>query len=131
MPLDLLWGNNTLATAVKNGSMESSGLDDMATRILAAWYKYSTVETPGVEKHLADDGISLDSAAVAFKAAVEGHVLVKSVNNALPLKKPRTISVFEWNALMGSSNDTAGQKYNGGGQDALTYTNGMNFTIIE
>ena len=35
MPSDLYWGNDQLATAVKNGSMNGNRLDDMATRILA------------------------------------------------------------------------------------------------
>lgn len=131
MPLDVYWGNNTLANAVQNGSMEASRLDDMATRILAAWYKYSTVESPGMESHQDVSPIDPDSAAVAFQAAVEGNVLVKNVNTALPLKKPRSLSVFGWNAPMGEANNTAGQNYAGGGQTALTYTNGVNFSSID
>lgn len=131
MPVDVYWGNNTLATAVQNGSMEASRLDDMATRVLAAWYKYSTVETPGVENHLPESGIAAESAAVALQAAVEGQVLVKNVNNTLPLNKPRTLSIFGWNAPMGTANDTSSLTYSTVGNTALTYTSGVNFSAID
>lgn len=131
MPFDLYWGNNTLLTAVQNGSMEVSRLDDMATRILASWYKYSTVETPGVDNHYNDTGITAESTAVAFQAAVEGQVLLKNVNNTLPLKKPRTLSIFGWNAPLGTANDTESTTFAVGGNIALTYTNGLEFTVID
>lgn len=131
MPLDMYWGNNTLAIAVQNGSMKSARLDDMATRILASWYKYSKVEVPGVENHYNESGIAPDSAAVAFQSAVEGHVLVKNVNNALPLKKPQTLSLFGWNAPIGNTNDTTATDYAVAMQEAQTYTNGMNLSSLE
>lgn len=34
-----------------------------------------------------------------LQGAIEGHVLVKNVNNALPLKKPTMISLFGYDAL--------------------------------
>lgn len=33
-----------------------------------------------------------------FQGAVEGHVLVKNINNALPLQKPKMLSVFGYSA---------------------------------
>lgn len=38
MPDAGLWKNNALVEAVNNGTLEMSRLNDMATRILAAWY---------------------------------------------------------------------------------------------
>jgi len=33
-----------------------------------------------------------------FQGAVEGHVLVKNTNNALPLKSPKLLSIFGYSA---------------------------------
>lgn len=43
-------------------------------------------------------GKSPDSKSVLLQSAVEGHVLVKNTNNALPLKSPKLISVFGYDA---------------------------------
>ncbi|EHL01946.1 putative beta-glucosidase M [Glarea lozoyensis 74030] len=36
---------------------------------------------------------------VLMQSAIEGHVLVKNTNNALPLKKPRVLSLFGYDAV--------------------------------
>lgn len=109
MPLgSTFWGAN-LSLAVGNGSVGAARLDDMVTRTVAAWYQMGQdsedFASPG-------HGIPYDLSAphtkvigwdksyrdVVYQGAVEGHVLVKNANNALPLKSPQLISVFGYSA---------------------------------
>ncbi|PNS19763.1 Beta-glucosidase 1 [Sphaceloma murrayae] len=104
MPVSPYWSGN-LVGAVANGSIEQARLDDMVTRIVAAWYQINPVENPGFGIPLnlslphaftnARDPASKDH---LLQEAIEGHVLVKNVNNALPLKRPNSLSVFGWDA---------------------------------
>jgi beta-glucosidase len=101
------WGNELL-TAVKNGSVSEDRLDDMVTRILAAWYQMGQDEgfpVPGVgmpsdltKPHTIVDARNTSSKQILLDGAVEGHVLVKNTNSALPLKKPRILSLFGYSA---------------------------------
>jgi len=110
MPRSAYWSNGSLAAAVQNGTFDRTRLQDMATRIVAAWYL--------VEQDSADYpklGIGMppslllphqyvnakDPAALPEirQQAVEGHVLVKNVNNTLPLKKPDVLSIFGYDAM--------------------------------
>ncbi|KAJ5116236.1 hypothetical protein N7456_000584 [Penicillium angulare] len=107
MPDTTMWGDN-LTIAIKNGTMEASRLDDMATRIIATWYQLnqdSGIPHPGIgmpsditAPHQKVVGKSADSKDVLLQGAVEGHVLVKNTNSALPLKSPSLISVFGYDA---------------------------------
>jgi beta-glucosidase len=38
------------------------------------------------------------------QAAVEGHVLLKNTNNALPLQKPRLLSLFGYDGIIPAQN---------------------------
>ncbi|KAJ5579314.1 hypothetical protein N7450_008181 [Penicillium hetheringtonii] len=102
------WGNN-FTEAFTNGSVPESRLDDMAIRIVASWYKLgqddSSFPKPGVgmpynlsRPHDIVNALTKDARPVLFEGAVEGHVLVKNVNNTLPLKSPKLISVFGYDA---------------------------------
>ncbi|KAK1138863.1 hypothetical protein N8T08_001734 [Aspergillus melleus] len=107
MPQTQLWGSN-LTKAIANGTMKASRLDDMATRILATWYQLNQdTDFPGSgvgmpkdlnEAHQAVIGKSADSKNVLLQSAIEGHVLVKNTNNALPLRSPKLVSVFGYDA---------------------------------
>lgn len=130
MPDDQYWGNNTLATAVQNGSMDVTRLDDMATRILASWYKYSTTNGPGIVNHLTEDVRLPESSRAAFQAAVEGHVLVKNVNNTLPLSKPQVVSIFGWDAVIGATSDPTSNFYGNSLQNSQAYSNGDVFSEL-
>jgi beta-glucosidase len=46
MPVSTYWDSNQLATAVNNGSMNATRLNDMAVMILASWYRYAKFDTP-------------------------------------------------------------------------------------
>lgn len=107
MPDDSFLGQN-LTLAVKNGSVPETRLDDMATRIVAAWYQTGQddgfpdlgVGMPAdmTKSHKIVDARNNTSKSILYDGAVEGHVLVKNVNNALPLKRPLLISVFGYSA---------------------------------
>lgn len=132
MPVDFYWANNTLANAVKNGSMNSTRLDDMATRILASWYRFADFKEPGAEQYENTTVSTAESTQVAFQAAVEGHVLVKNSNNALPLRKPKALNIFGWDAIGGLNTSAASVPlYAISQQNAQSYTNGDVYDYIQ
>ncbi|OOQ86323.1 putative beta-glucosidase M [Penicillium brasilianum] len=107
MPSSETWNSN-LTTAIANGTMEASRLDDMITRLMATWYYLDqdlVFPNPGIgipssasAAHQAVIATSQEAKPVLLQAAVESHVLVKNTNNALPLKSPKLISVFGYDA---------------------------------
>ncbi|KAJ5628774.1 hypothetical protein N7490_011002 [Penicillium lividum] len=107
MPSSTLWNSN-LTTAIANGTMEASRLDDMITRLMATWYyldQDTAFPNPGIGMpltanvaHQAVIATSNEAKPILLQAATEGHVLVKNINNALPLKSPKLISVFGYDA---------------------------------
>ncbi|KAI1154432.1 beta-glucosidase M [Nemania diffusa] len=107
MPNSDLWGDE-LVKSVKNGSIPESRLDDMATRVIASWYQMKQDEgfpAPGVGiapdltiPHPIVDARNISSRQVLLDGAIEGHVLLKNINNALPLKQPRMLSIFGYSA---------------------------------
>lgn len=102
------WGSH-LVQAVHNGSVPESHIDDMATRIIAAWY-YSRQDDTGLPPvgagfpadllapHELVNARDPDDAAILMDAAIEGHVLVKNDRQALPLLKPRMLAVYGYDA---------------------------------
>ncbi|OQE24386.1 hypothetical protein PENSTE_c007G02745 [Penicillium steckii] len=134
MPDSKYWENNTLAIATRNGSMPEFRLDDMATRIIASWYKYAEIQEPGhgipvslLEPHKLVDARDPKSKKTILQSAVEGHVLVKNTADALPLKKPKFLSIFGYDAIPPALNNVDDSSLGGwsmGLQNALTYPNG-------
>ncbi|KAI1178126.1 beta-glucosidase M [Nemania sp. FL0916] len=120
MPNSNLWGSG-LVKAVKNGSIPEARLTDMATRVIASWYQMKQDQgfpDPGVGiapdltmPHRIVDARNISSRKVLLDGAVEGHVLVKNVKGALPLKKPKLLSIFGYSAR---SPDQWNYKSNGG-----------------
>ena len=117
----IFWGYN-LTKAVMNGSIAETRLTDMATRIIASWYHLGQdigFPDPGVgmptfvtAPHKIVDARKASSKKVLLQGAVEGHVLVKNINNALPLKSPKLLSIFGYDAkapnIVDPSNPAAG-----------------------
>ena len=110
------WGAN-LTIAVLNGTVPEWRLDDMATRIMAGYYYVGldknptpvnydswTLDTYGYNQYIAKEGYGLVNEHVDVRAdhgqqvrnqAAKGTVLLKNVNNALPLSgKERLTAVF-------------------------------------
>ena len=111
MPSSSFWDDGQLSLMVNNGSLTQSRLDDMATRILAPYFRYSTLENPGhgmpvdlLEPHALTDARDPASRGSIFQAAVEGQVLVKNTDKALPLKKPQFISLFGYDGVAAAHN---------------------------
>lgn len=103
----LYWGSQ-LSQAVSNGSVPESRIDDMVTRLMASWYQLgqdADFPSPGVglPRSLTEPHTIVNARNASFKqtlldGAIEGHVLVKNTNNALPLNRPRLLSVFGYSA---------------------------------
>lgn len=80
----------------------------MPSRLMASWYRLGQDEgfpSPGVglPKSLTDPHTIVDARNISFKqtlldGAIEGHVLVKNVNNILPLQQPKLLSIFGYSA---------------------------------
>ncbi|RMZ86740.1 hypothetical protein DV736_g6036, partial [Chaetothyriales sp. CBS 134916] len=108
------WAAN-LTQAVVNGSVPESRIDDIATRILAAWYQMGqdiSFPLPGsgmpvslIEPHKAVDARNPAAKPYLLQGAIEGHVLVKNVNSALPLRSPKLLSLYGYSATSAPNNN--------------------------
>ncbi|KAM7199207.1 putative glycoside hydrolase [Naviculisporaceae sp. PSN 640] len=118
MPGEGFWGSE-LTTAVKNGSVPESRIDDMATRIIATWYQMGqdqdSFPSPGVgmpqdlrQPHKIVDARNSTFRQTLLDGAVEGHVLVKNINKSLPLKEPKLLSLFGYSAKNPDLNNPGG-----------------------
>ena len=125
------FGGN-LTAFVNNGSIAEARLDDMATRLLASWYKYAPFPKPGVNANSGVDARTTEASKIIFQAAVEGHVLVKNVNSALPLKRPQTLSIFGYDAVSGYNTSASDPSlYPLGLTNTKEYTNGQAFGALQ
>lgn len=104
----------------------------MVTRTLAAYYRYAQLMSPGLKANAEVDARDPAAEPAWFQAAVEGHVLVKKVNNALPLKAPKKLSLFGCDAVGGqNTTPTAPFLTSYCLQNAQTYNNGQVFTDLD
>jgi beta-glucosidase len=100
MPSSAYWQNGNLSLMVTKGSLEQPRLDGMAMRILMPYFRFvhfdPCTDMPAdlLASHELVDARKHDSDKVILQGAIEGHVLVKNTNNALPLQKPKIVSVF-------------------------------------
>ncbi|TDL28550.1 beta-glucosidase [Rickenella mellea] len=108
MPGDVTFGSGTsyfgpaLVSAVQSGSVPQSRVDDMAVRILAGWYLlgqdsgYPAVNFDAwnlnapVNTHVNVQG---NHGSLIRTIGAASTVLLKNVNNALPLNKPKSIGI--------------------------------------
>jgi beta-glucosidase len=118
MPGSAFWQNGNLSLMVSNGSISQSRLDDMATRIVATWYRYAHFQ-PGTgmpaslnSPHELVDARDPASESVILQSAIEGHVLVKNEAHALPLRKPKVLSIFGYDAVVAERNSPTGGFFN-------------------
>ncbi|KAF4547819.1 Glycosyl hydrolase family 3 N terminal domain-containing protein 2 [Elsinoe fawcettii] len=132
MPSSQFLNPDSLAGAVANGSIAATRLDDMATRIIAAWYRFARIDAPGQELYANVDARDPADETTRFQSAVEGHVLVKNANGALPLNKPVTLNLFGYDAVGGSNTSGLDSTlYNFGQSNTRSYTNGAPFTGLQ
>jgi len=85
MPDDSFFGAN-LKSAVQQGRVPPSRLDNMVFRILLALYTIGEFDHP-VPGHIAADVTSKEFNTLARKLSAQSIVLLKNNNNVLPLKK--------------------------------------------
>jgi len=122
MPSSKYWGakGEILAEAVRNGSVSAERITDMATRIVAGWYHL------GQDQGYPELGVGMPisftepreivyardpkSKPVLLSGAIESNVLVKNINNALPLKKPKLLSIFGYDAPAPAAQNTPFQR---------------------
>jgi beta-glucosidase len=130
-PNSYFGGNVT--TAVNNGTLDTSRLDDMITRIMTPYYHFGQdKDYPTIDPATADlntfspkstwfdmfvlngtrsRDVRADRDVIIRKLGAASTVLLKNVNSTLPLKAPTSIAVF--------GNDA--------GEDTLGYYNQNNF----
>jgi beta-glucosidase len=87
----------------------------MVTRLMAPYYLHEQ-DSPSYPKigvgmapnlllpHTLVDARVKEARPVLMQSAIEGHVLVKNTNNALPLKEPRILSLFGYDAVAPDTN---------------------------
>jgi beta-glucosidase len=108
MPGDITFGSGTsyfgtaLVNAVNSGTVSQSRINDMATRILAGWYLlgqdsgYPAVnfdawsQSNSINTHV---NVQADHKNVIRDIGAQSTVLLKNVNNVLPLKAPKSIGI--------------------------------------
>ncbi|EPQ55735.1 glycoside hydrolase family 3 protein [Gloeophyllum trabeum ATCC 11539] len=111
MPGDIAFGSNTsyfganLTAFVQNGTISPERLDDMATRIVAAWYLLGQ-DSPAFPNVSFNAFNALDPATNAHIDVMDDHytvvreigaastILLKNVNDTLPLKGVRSIAMI-------------------------------------
>ncbi|OQE27008.1 hypothetical protein PENFLA_c006G08262 [Penicillium flavigenum] len=113
------WGDN-LTEAVRNGSISEGQINNMATRIMAAWYFSHQDDkslppagvglTANFEDHraLIIDARDPNDADLLMEGAIQGHVLVKNVKNSLPLKAPSMLSIYGYDAKLPDKSFSSG-----------------------
>jgi beta-glucosidase len=104
-PGSIFWGPN-LQKAVADGSVPQARLDDMVTRILAAWYLlnqdkgYPEVTFSSWDGGKASVNVTDHHATVAHEVARDSIVLLKNQANALPLGRPKSLAVIGSDAIV-------------------------------
>ncbi|KAK5108101.1 hypothetical protein LTR62_008755 [Meristemomyces frigidus] len=137
MPGSSYWQNGNLSQAVSNGTLSQSRLDDIATRIISTWYRLEELNSPAFSNpgfglpaslnlpHVLVDARDPASDPTILQGAVEGHVLVKNVDNTLPLNKPKYLSLFGYDGVAALRNTpNAGTKWGFGLENTQVYPNG-------
>ncbi|KAL1589534.1 hypothetical protein WHR41_01606 [Cladosporium halotolerans] len=102
---NLLWGQNLL-NSISSGAVPQSRLDDMVTRILAAWYKlgqdssYPPVTWSSWNGGTGAPNVAGNHGTLARQIARDGIVLLKNNNKALPLSKPASLALIGQSAIV-------------------------------
>ncbi|GFF87393.1 probable beta-glucosidase L [Aspergillus lentulus] len=111
-PGSIFWGSN-LEAAVADGSVPQSRLDDMVTRILAAWYLvgqdrgHPPTAFSSWNGGKANVDVTADHATVARAVARDSIVLLKNDQRALPLRKPKSLAIVGLDAIVNPAGPNA------------------------
>ncbi|KAI0508883.1 glycoside hydrolase family 3 protein [Xylaria bambusicola] len=100
----VLWGSK-LSQAISSGRVQQSRVDDMARRILAAWYLVGQDSGyPGVNLNANVQGSHKSNVRAVAR---DGIVLLKNDGNILPLKKPSKLGLVGSAAAVGQHGQNA------------------------
>jgi beta-glucosidase len=113
-----VWGES-LDTAIQNGDMPQSRLDDMVRRILRAMYAAGLFNYPSAVGTIDADA----GAATAQEVLEQGAVLLKNVGNLLPLDASKVGSI----GMIGAHADVG--VLSGGGSAQVAPTGGAALTL--
>lgn len=94
MPFGVYYAPEKIAPLLRNGSIPRSVLDDKVRRILRVAVDFGWLDRPQLDTDI--PRYNLEGRAVSLQAAIEGAVLLKNDNHALPLNKSalKTIAVI-------------------------------------
>lgn len=104
-PGSIFWGPHLLE-AVNNGSVPQSRLDNMVTRILAAWYLvgqdhgYPEVAFSSWNGGKANVNVTSDHATVARTVARDSIILLRNEAETLPLGQPKSLAIIGQDAIV-------------------------------
>ncbi|KAJ4992147.1 glycosyl hydrolase family 3 N terminal domain-containing protein [Stagonosporopsis vannaccii] len=134
MPVAKFWGNN-LTEAVNNGSVSTERLDDMNTRLLAAYFyinqdqefPQNAVYPYNVVHPIVD--VREDHATLIREVGAAGTVLVKNINNTLPLRNPRFLNIYGYDAEVKAQPWNNPSRFGGGYEENFGWTT-LNGTLI-
>ncbi|KAL4940624.1 hypothetical protein BDV06DRAFT_230218 [Aspergillus oleicola] len=105
-PGSIYWGEN-LAEAIANGSVPEERLDDMVTRLFAAWYLLGQDQDyPPVAFSSWDGGAASVNVTtpvhgdIARQVARDSIVLLKNENASLPLGTPESLAIVGSDAIV-------------------------------
>ncbi|KAH7002544.1 glycosyl hydrolase family 3 N terminal domain-containing protein [Ilyonectria destructans] len=134
MPNDGFWGDS-LVEAVKNGSVSEERIDDMVTRLLASWYHLDQENKmpPAMIHNYNQKGdvvnVQADHGELIRKIGAAGTVLVKNAKNALPLKNPKMLVIYGYDATVSAAPWRNPNRY--GGDYSVNYGwNTFNGTLV-
>jgi beta-glucosidase len=116
---DGIWSSESLKTAIQNGDMPESQLDNMVHRILRAMYAAGVFDHPATVQPIDAAG----DAAIAQEAEEQGAVLLKNAGAQLPLSAANVKSI----AVIGSHADVG--VLSGGGSAQVFPVGGAALTL--
>ncbi|KAG4421590.1 hypothetical protein IFR04_005317 [Cadophora malorum] len=91
-----IWSNSTLQSGLTNGSFTEARLDDMAIRNIIGYYKVA-LDNGTQPAYVGSDefvDVRANHSKIVRTNGGASLVLLKNINNALPLSKPRTMAIF-------------------------------------
>ncbi|KAK5937472.1 hypothetical protein PMZ80_010090 [Knufia obscura] len=119
MPSAGYWGGN-LTLAVNNGTVSEERVNDMVARQLAAFYYLKQDENyppPSIHSSTQKQmpvNVQGDHRTLIREIGAAGTVLLKNINNALPLKSPQFLNIYGYDAQTSPSPWMDPSRYGGG-----------------
>jgi beta-glucosidase len=111
-PGSIFWGVN-LQDAIAAGSVPQARLDNMVTRILAAWYLldqdegYPEVAFSSWNGGNASVDVTDDHGSVARVVARDSVILLKNQGKVLPITRPKSLAIIGSDAVVNPNGPNA------------------------